>query len=99
MTQAESRQRFLTILCFALVYFFWGSTYLGIRIAIEHIPPALMCGTRFLVAGGILLVYCKLKGEQIFSNADQLIKIAIVGLLLLMGGNLMVAYAEQYLSS
>ena len=47
MPQAQRQHRFAVILAFALVYFFWGSTYLGIDIAVEHIPPALMCGMRF----------------------------------------------------
>jgi hypothetical protein len=39
MTQTQSQHRFAVIFAFALVYFFWGSTYLGIDIAVEHIPP------------------------------------------------------------
>lgn len=46
--------RLMTILAFAAVYFIWGSTYLGIKYAIETLPPLLMAGTRFLVAGAIL---------------------------------------------
>jgi hypothetical protein len=42
MTESQRRQRFAVILAFGLVYFFWGSTYLGIDIAVEKIPPALM---------------------------------------------------------
>jgi len=47
MTPTEHRQRWKVVLAFALVYVFWGSTYLGIRIAIEQIPPVLMAGIRF----------------------------------------------------
>ena len=46
----------LLIAAFAAVYIFWGSTYLAIKYAIETLPPFLMAGTRFVVAGGILLV-------------------------------------------
>ena len=56
MTPAQSQHRFAVVIAFALVYFFWGSTYLGIDIAVEHIPPALMCGIRFLIAGVFGLV-------------------------------------------
>jgi len=45
----------MVILAFGLVYVFWGSTYLGIGIAIEHIPPGLMCATRFTIAGVAML--------------------------------------------
>ena len=64
MTQAQSQNRFAVIIAFALVYFFWGSTYLGIDIAVEHIPPALMCGIRFLIAGVFMLAFCGLRGTQ-----------------------------------
>src|SRR5215475_7639081 len=93
------QHRFLIILNFALVYLFWGSTYLGIRIAVEHIPPALMCGTRFIVAGLIMLGYCAAAGRSIRFAPRQLGQIAIVGILLLMGGNLTLSYAEQYVPS
>ncbi len=69
-----------------LVYFFWGSTYLAIRIAVEQIPPALMCGTRFLAAGTLMLGYCLATGRSIHYSAEQLSRIAVVGILLLMGG-------------
>ena len=69
MTDATSSaalpSRWKIILAFALVYVFWGSTYLGIGIAVEHIPPALMCGARFLTAGVVMLAYCAVTGRQI----------------------------------
>jgi len=91
--------RFTIILCFALVYLFWGSTYLGIDIAVEHIPPALMCGTRFTIAGVFMLVYCGLRGKKILYTPRQLWQMAAVGALLLMGGNLTLAYAEIRVAS
>ena len=96
MTDPDQRHRFMTILCFGLVYFFWGSTYLAIDIAVEGIPPALMCALRFLVAGVLMLAYCHWKGENIFYSSERLWQLAIIGLLLLTGGNMTLAYAEQY---
>jgi drug/metabolite transporter (DMT)-like permease len=81
---------------FGLVYLFWGSTYLGIGIAVEHIPPALMCATRFTAAGVIMLAYCLVAGKNIRYSARELLQLAIVGNLLLMGGNLTLSYAERY---
>jgi len=81
------------------VYLFWGSTYLGIRIAIEHIPPALMCGSRFLIAGVLMLGYCAFTGHKIRYRARQLGQMAVVGILLLSGGNLTLSYAEEHVSS
>ena len=99
MPQAQRQHRFAVILAFALVYFFWGSTYLGIDIAVEHIPPALMCGIRFLIAGGFMLAYCGLRGRKIAYPPRQLARMAVVGVLLLVGGNLTLAYAERYVAS
>ena len=84
---------------FGLVYVFWGSTYLGIDIAIQHIPPALMCATRFTIAGVIMLAYCVLRGQNIRYSARELIRLAIVGILLLVGGNLTLSYSELYIPS
>jgi drug/metabolite transporter (DMT)-like permease len=95
MQSATSPTRWLVILSFALVYIFWGSTYLGIGIAVEQIPPALMCGTRFLIAGVCMLGYCAVTGRRIFYPAKDYGHMAAVGILLLMGGNLTLSYAEQ----
>jgi len=83
------------IFAFGLVYVFWGSTYLGIGIAVEQIPPALVCATRFLVAGIVMLGYCAATRRQIRFSPLQLWHFAVVGILLLMGGNLTLSYAEQ----
>ncbi len=99
MSDALRPSRFAVVLAFGLVYFFWGSTYLAIDIAVERIPPALMCGVRFLIAGVFMLVFCGLRGRTIFFNARQLGQMAIVGLLLLMGGNLTLSYAETHIAS
>jgi drug/metabolite transporter (DMT)-like permease len=95
MSQALPASRWKIILAFGLVYVFWGSTYLGIGIAVEQIPPAMMCAARFLIAGTVMLTYCALTGRRIRFSARQLSHLAAVGILLLMGGNLTLSYAEQ----
>jgi drug/metabolite transporter (DMT)-like permease len=99
MTTVQRQSRFAVILAFGLVYFFWGSTYLAIDIAVERIPPALMCGLRFLIAGVFMLAFCALRGRNIFFNLRQLALMAAVGVLLLMGGNLTLSYAEEHVPS
>lgn len=97
---ASARQlRFRIILAFALVYVLWGSTYLAIRITDEHIPPAMMCGTRFLIAGSIMLGYCLAAGRRVRASPADLGKLALIGVLLLTGGNLVLAWAEVYVPS
>ncbi len=95
MPSAASPSRWRVILAFGLVYVFWGSTYLGIGIAVEHIPPALMCGVRFTIAGVAMLAWCALTGRPIRHTPRDLFHMAVVGILLLMGGNLTLSYAEQ----
>jgi drug/metabolite transporter (DMT)-like permease len=99
MTESQRKHRLLVIVAFGLVYLFWGSTYLGIRIAVEDIPPGFMCGTRFLIAGTAMLAYCGLTGRRVRYSRVQLAHMAAVGTLLLMGGNLTLSYAERIVPS
>ncbi len=94
MTQEQSPSRFAVMFAFGLVYVFWGSTYLGIDIAVQSIPPALMCGIRFSIAGVVMLVVCLLTGRRIWYSAGQIAAASVVGILLLMGGNLTLSWAE-----
>jgi drug/metabolite transporter (DMT)-like permease len=89
----------MVILAFGLVYLFWGSTYLAIDIAVQTIPPALMCGVRFSIAGVVMLAVCAATGRRILYSPRQIALSAVVGLLLLMGGNLTLSYAELAVSS
>ncbi|HKD03202.1 MAG TPA: EamA family transporter [Terriglobales bacterium] len=99
MTESQRQHRFSVILAFGLVYLFWGSTYLGISIAVEQLPPGVMCATRFLIAGTLMLAYCRFTGRNIRYSGRQLGHMAAVGTLLLMGGNLTLSYAEQIVPS
>lgn len=99
MDFAQRPRRWTVFLAFGLVYLLWGSTYLAIDIAVHTIPPALMCGLRFTVAGIIMLAVCAATGRKILYSPRQIALAAIVGLLLLMGGNLTLSYAELVVSS
>jgi len=85
-------------LALAGIYFIWGSTYLGIRIAIETLPPFLMAGIRFLVAGGGLLAWSWAKGAD-RPTAALWKTSAISGILMFVGGNGAVVWAEQFVPS
>jgi drug/metabolite transporter (DMT)-like permease len=95
MSSAATPSRWKIIVAFALVYVFWGSTYLGIGIAVEQIPPAVMCASRFLTAGVVMLAWCGLTGRRIRYSAREFANLAVVGILLLTGGNLTLSYAER----
>jgi len=60
-----NRDRALAYTAFAIICIVWGTTYLAIRVAVRTIPPLLMTGTRFIVAGALLLVFARLRGETI----------------------------------
>jgi len=81
-----------------IVYLFWGGTYLGIRFAVQTIPPFLMAGTRFLIAGIAVYLYARMRGAA-KPKKEHWIDAGIVGALLLLGGNGIVSWAEQMVSS
>ena len=84
-----------------VVYVVWGSTYLAIRIAIETLPPFLMAGVRFLVAGAILYAWAERRGDRLrdVPRRAQWVAATIVGTGLFLGGNGGVVLAEQRVAS
>jgi drug/metabolite transporter (DMT)-like permease len=86
--------RFRVVLAFALVYLFWGSTYLGIRVAVERVPPVLMSGVRFLVAGVLMLTFCALSGRRVPVSRPAFWRLAVIGILLLSVANAVLSWAE-----
>ena len=88
----------LVVTAFAAVYLIWGSTYLGIRFAIQSIPPFLMAGGRNLAAGLVLFVFARLRGTAA-PSMTQWRDATIAGILMLAIGNGGVSWAEQYVPS
>jgi drug/metabolite transporter (DMT)-like permease len=86
------------IAAFAAVYVIWGSTYLGIRYAVESIPPFLMAGTRNLAAGLLLYAFARARGGTAPTRIEWR-DAAISGGLLLTIGNGGVTWAEQVIPS
>ncbi|MEO5884004.1 MAG: EamA family transporter [Candidatus Limnocylindrales bacterium] len=84
-----------------VLYVVWGSTYLAIAIAVDTIPPFLMAGARFLLAGAVLLTWTivRARGEFVRPTRREWRDSAIVGALLLGGGMGMVAWGEQTIPS
>jgi drug/metabolite transporter (DMT)-like permease len=85
-------------LAFAVIYVVWGSTYLGILIALESLPPFLLAGARFLVAGGLLYGFARLRGSPAPSRTAWR-GAAILGTLMFAVGNAMVVWAETRVNS
>lgn len=88
----------LVVAALVAVYLAWGSTYLAIRIALETLPPFLLAGLRALAAGALLLGWAAWRGHGRVS-AEALRNAAVVGVLLVAGGNGLVTWAEQWVSS
>lgn len=84
-----------------IVYIVWGSTYLAIRVAVETLPPVLSGGVRFLIAGAVVYLFLLVKNgpEHVKLTARELRASAVVGGLLLMGGNGLVTIAETSVPS
>jgi len=97
--QSVRQLSILTLAAFAAIYFFWGSTYLAIKYAIETLPPFLMAGARFLTAGSILYVWARLSKDYEKPSLAHWRTSFIVGTLLLMGGNGGVVLAQHYIPS
>lgn len=95
-SQASSPRR--ALLALAAVYLVWGSTYLGVLIALEGFPPMLLSGIRFLVAGGALLAFLAARGAPL-PDARQWRAAVPVGLLLFTVGNGCVCVAEVHIGS
>src|SRR6266516_3109251 len=89
---------FLIVLSLFSLYFIWGGTYLAMRIGLEGFPPFLMASVRFLIAGSLLYAVLRLRGAVAPTRA-QWIGSAIIGTLLLVGGNGGVAFSEQWVAS
>lgn len=88
-------------LALATVYLVWGSTYLAIRVAVRGLPPFISAGTRFVVAGLLLAAVVAIRRgpRALRATRRQLLSAAVVGLLLLLGGNGFVVLAETSLPS
>ena len=90
--------RLLIPLALLALYVIWGSTYLGIRFALESYPPFLLAGVRFLGAGLAMYGFLRLRGVTP-PTLRQWRNAAVTGVLLLLGGNGLVCYAEETVSS
>lgn len=87
------------LIAYLAVCFFWGSTYLAIRVGVQDSPPLLFAGIRFIIAGALMLGYCKLIGYRLPKEKADITNMAITGLLMLLCGNGLVVFAEQWVGS
>ncbi|HET6207249.1 MAG TPA: EamA family transporter [Terracidiphilus sp.] len=95
----RSASRSSIVVAFAAVYVFWGSTYTAIRIGAADMPALLFAGTRFLIAGALLLAWCWWRGLKLVRPTRTMLLLGLIGVLLLGGGNVGLVYAEQTMPS
>jgi drug/metabolite transporter (DMT)-like permease len=95
---ASSHSKTLLLVAFATVYVVWGSTYLAIRIAVEHWPPLWLAAVRFAIAGVGLYAVLRLRGAPA-PGWRAWLAATVVGGLMLGGGNGTVCWAEQWVPS
>jgi drug/metabolite transporter (DMT)-like permease len=93
-----ARKKTLVIIAFAALYLIWGSTYLGIRFSIETIPPFLMAGGRFVLAGVVMYGIAWSQGISKSTWANWRTSL-IIGACLLLGGNGGVTISEEFIDS
>jgi drug/metabolite transporter (DMT)-like permease len=92
------RQKLLVGAALFAVYVIWGSTYFAMRVALDVLPPFLMAGPRFVLAGLILLVILRIRGAAL-PTKEQWAAAGVVGVLLLVCGNGFVALAQRTVDS
>lgn len=88
----------LIVAAFAAIYLVWGSTYIAIVFAIKSIPPLLLVGFRYITAGLLLFVFCRLRGQSL-PNFASIRKLSVSATLMLFIGTGTVAWVEQYIDS
>ena len=76
---------------------FWGSTYLGIRLAVEQVPPVLMAGVRFTISGSLMLAFCAATGRTVGVGWRRLGELALLGVIMLGLSNAVLAWSELHL--
>ncbi|MEJ7605059.1 MAG: EamA family transporter [Bryobacteraceae bacterium] len=94
----SSSSQFKPYLALGAVYFFWGTTYLAIRMALESFPPLFLLSTRFLLSGAILMAGNFLAGGKLPAGRELWLT-ALIGLVMLGGGNGALVFAETWIPS
>jgi drug/metabolite transporter (DMT)-like permease len=87
------------LFAFGCVYFFWGSTYVGIRFGVEVMPPFVLGAVRYLLSGVLMLVFCWARGINLRLTGRQVWIQTAISVLMLTGGNVGLMYAEKTLAS
>src|SRR5271154_268276 len=98
MEAATHRPTWKTLLAFAIIYFVWGSTYLAVRVGVREVPPFLLAAIRFLIAGLILYIWTRARGER-SASPRQWISAFLLAILIFVLDYGLLFWAEQRVAS
>lgn len=99
LMSAQSKSLPITVwIAFIALCFFWGTTYLGIKICMKYFPPFWFSGFRHTTAGALFIIISIIKGQKLPSLQDTL-RLFVVGGFMIIGGNALLSWAEIYISS
>jgi len=94
----QPKPNYLAFAAYACVSIAWGTTYAGIKYAVQMLPPLALAGVRFIIAGAVLMAVLRVTGIPLPSRRDWL-RLAPVGCLLLCGANVLVSWSQQHVDS
>lgn len=89
----------LVVVAFLSLYLCWSATYTAMRIGVALLPATVLAGVRLLIAAGLMLAFCRLRGRRIFYPREVMGRLALLGVMLLFGGNIGLVWSEKYLPS
>jgi drug/metabolite transporter (DMT)-like permease len=95
----KSQNSTLVVLAFFSIYFIWGSTYLLNKVAVSELPPFMLASIRFISAGILIFILCKILGISLSITKNQFLNTVIAGFLFLAFGNGVVVWALKYVDS
>ena len=85
-------------LAYLIVCIVWGSTYLFIKLGVDVMPPYMLGGVRFSIAGPVMIAACLIGGRRMPTDLATFGRVALVGVLLLVVGNGLLNFSEVHLS-
>ena len=98
MQPSERRPAWKTLLAFSIIYIVWGTTYLAIRVGVEEVPPFLLAGLRFLIAGGVIYGWMIARGER-SPTTRQWMGASVIGIMIFVMDYGVLFWAEERVPS
>ena len=98
-TTEKHPSRIAVALAFGSVYICWGATYTAMSVGVHRLPATILAGTRMMIGAFLMLSFCALRRKPLVYSRPIMARLALVGILLLFGGNIALVWSEKYLTS